>query len=193
MGTERHSHTYRSQISATILRTVGPSSKCTEIRSLKSSPLGHFLSRFDIVIGHIDGDKNIFADLLTRWSRGYRLHKAMFDNMSAIFKGIIPSAYEPGEPLEDEVCRVQQIEERPTQASMDSSGIWIIGNKIWIPLSADALKSKTMIKVHSSNAQHRGKETTRNVIQEKYVWKHLRREYINLCSNSFISSYRKLG
>ena len=31
-----------------------------------------FLSRYSYVIEHIDGDDNVFADILTRWTKGYR-------------------------------------------------------------------------------------------------------------------------
>lgn len=31
-----------------------------------------FLSRFKFSIEHIDGIKNTFADILTRWTKGYR-------------------------------------------------------------------------------------------------------------------------
>lgn len=45
-------------------------------------------------------------------------------------KGIVPRADELVEPLKDEVRWVQQIEERPTQESMDNFGLWRIGMKI---------------------------------------------------------------
>ena len=31
-----------------------------------------FLSKYTYVIEHIDGDDNVFADILTRWTKGYR-------------------------------------------------------------------------------------------------------------------------
>jgi len=31
-----------------------------------------FLSRFSYVIEHVDGASNVFADILTRWTKGYR-------------------------------------------------------------------------------------------------------------------------
>lgn len=34
--------------------------------------MGLFLSRFDYVIDHISGNRNVFADILTRWTKGYR-------------------------------------------------------------------------------------------------------------------------
>ena len=31
-----------------------------------------FLSRFDYMVEHIEGEKDVFADILTRWTMGYR-------------------------------------------------------------------------------------------------------------------------
>ena len=34
-----------------------------------------YLSRFEYVLEHVDGDQNIFADIITRWMKGYRYNK----------------------------------------------------------------------------------------------------------------------
>ena len=31
-----------------------------------------YLSRFAYIIEHVRGDENVFADILTRWTKGYR-------------------------------------------------------------------------------------------------------------------------
>ena len=42
-----------------------------------------YLSRFSYVIEHVDGNANVFADILTRWTRGYRSEKARTQSVCA--------------------------------------------------------------------------------------------------------------
>lgn len=47
------------------------------------------------------------------------MHKKVCGDISEIFNGIIPGAKELEDPFEDEVRLVQQIEEPPSQVSID--------------------------------------------------------------------------
>lgn len=48
------------------------------------------LSRFDFNIEHIEGSKNVFADLLTRWSKGHRQGQIATGNVMALYKALVP-------------------------------------------------------------------------------------------------------
>lgn len=67
------------------------------------------LSRFSFVIEHIDGTKNVFAVLLTRWSRRHRSRKAECGNITALYQSIVPSAPELNKINMDEVVAAQEM------------------------------------------------------------------------------------
>ena len=52
-----------------------------------------YLSRFTYVIEHVDGEKNVFADILTRWLKGYRSEKRSLRKMAKLsrIEGIVDS------------------------------------------------------------------------------------------------------
>lgn len=54
-----------------------------------------FLSRFPYVIEHVDGKANIFADILTRWTRGYRKEKKTLKTICSLLESslqVVPGA-----------------------------------------------------------------------------------------------------
>lgn len=62
------------------------------------------MSRVNFTIEQIQGTKNVFADLLTRWLCGHRAHKAVCRSIMALYRSIVPSACE-GKDLEIEEIR----------------------------------------------------------------------------------------
>ena len=38
---------------------------------------GLFLARFEYIIEHVDSEKNIIADMMTRWFKGYRSKRSI--------------------------------------------------------------------------------------------------------------------
>lgn len=137
-------------------------------------PWGIFLSRFDFVITHIDGSRNIFAHLLTRWSEGHRTTKALCGNLTVLFLGIVPIAHEGGEPLNEEIRRPQQIGFLPFNRTMDLEVIITVEGKVWISEEATELTLIIMIECHCSSGGHRGKNATCIIIQEKFHWTYLK-------------------
>lgn len=59
------------------------------------------LSRFHLVIEHIDGSRKIFADLLTRWFKRTSFNKALCVNVAAFYLDTVPSVDEGGKPLDE--------------------------------------------------------------------------------------------
>lgn len=128
------------------------------------------MSRFNFVIEHIRRAKNIFADLLTRWTKGYRTVKAECSNIAALFKGIVPGTEELKAPLESEVREAQRLEDPPVKPVEDTDGLWKIDGRTWIPKNVDHLKLKILIEGHCGGARHRRKEATRNILREGFEW-----------------------
>lgn len=48
----------------------------------------HF-NPFHLSIEHIDGDKNVYADLLTRWTRGHRRNQRARGSVLALYRSFI--------------------------------------------------------------------------------------------------------
>lgn len=68
-----------------------------------------FLSRFDSNIEHINGCRNVFSDILTRWTKGYRVGKLVTKAICSLqdtAMQVVPSAEDIGWPNMDEL-RVQ--------------------------------------------------------------------------------------
>lgn len=49
------------------------------------------VSRFDLELEHIDRLRSIFTNLLTKWSKAYRLGKTMRESIAPLYKCIVPS------------------------------------------------------------------------------------------------------
>lgn len=51
------------------------------------------LFRFEFFMDHIEGSNNVFADILTRWSEGYRNTRTQKTEMiAAVYSDIVPAA-----------------------------------------------------------------------------------------------------
>lgn len=105
------------------------------------------LSRFEFFINHIEGASNVFADILTRWSKGYRVTSAQTDMIAALYKDIIPSSTDTPAVLMTDIKLEQAKYRPPDSVSKEDDGVYRINGKIWIP--NDATNMKLMIAVHS--------------------------------------------
>ena len=153
-----------------------------------------YLSRFTYVIEHVAGDANIFADMHTRWTRGYRSEKLMSKNIYQVSssKGgqIIPSAEEVEWLLPDEVRELQKGDYPPSEGIKGADGIVTLRNRIWIPEGNADTKRKLMVLAHCGISGHRGVLATQSVIKEQFFWKGLEndvRSFINGCIHCLVS------
>jgi len=94
-----------------------------------------FLSKFNYVIEHIRGDENVCADILTRWTRGYRNEKQLLCSIVLEEAAqLIPAADSITWPDREVIRSSQQRYTRADGLVFDESErIWKRGSKIWIP------------------------------------------------------------
>ena len=85
-----------------------------------------YLSRFEYNIEHIDGEANIFADILTRWLKGYRVEQKAARKAVLAFS-VIPQMMPSSDPEKfvwptQNILRTsqeQQKESRPQEAILN--------------------------------------------------------------------------
>lgn len=149
------------------------------------------LSRFEFVIDHIEGANNVFADILTRWSKGYRNTRAQQTNtIAALYKDIVPTAsaikqVNVGDILEE------QTKYKPTEVlEKDENGLYKKESSIWIPDEATNLKLRIVVEGHCGERGHRAYEATLEAIKETYWWSNIKqdvREFTQACIHCIIS------
>ena len=131
-----------------------------------------YLSRFHYAIEHIAGDENVFADILTRWVRGYRNEKSMVCSiLLQEADQLVPSADSIIWP-DISVLKTSQAQHSPPDSvSLDQShGLYKRGNRIWIPDADLELQLKVMVCSHCGSIGHRGCDATRSIILESFWW-----------------------
>lgn len=80
-------------------RTVAATSKLASELTVRSAPLRIHLSRFDLKLGNMDESKNVFAGLLTRWTKAYGSNKLKYMIMKALYGSILLSKGLISEPI----------------------------------------------------------------------------------------------
>lgn len=121
-----------------------------------------YLSRFHYVIEHTDGNSNVFADIITRWLKGYRQNKKSLRKLTLISEAV--QIIDP--PNSDEFiwpsCQLITAAQRsisPTDQSITKyvTGILRLNGRIWIPETANELKLMLIVASHCGQMGHRGK------------------------------------
>jgi len=98
-----------------------------------------FLSRFAYVVEHIEGNSNVCADMLTRWTRGYRRDRSDRLKVCSMLlkesKQMVPSSDGFVWPDLDVIRKSQRLpSKRPKNVQFDKEDqIWKDDNRIWIP------------------------------------------------------------
>lgn len=158
-----------------------------------------FLSRFDFSIEHIDGCKNIFADILTRWVRGYRSEGICTPRIQAVQISdaqVVPSSSEIEWPSWSTIRESQlKNQDDQTEAVPDSCNVRRIRGKIWIPERDLELQLKILVISHCGSLGHRGASATESVILEDFHWKGLKgdvQKFVASCIHCIVSRSGKL-
>lgn len=135
------------------------------------------LSKYSYTIEHIEGDKNVMADIMTRWFSGYRNKRAASRKVRhiVITSDMVPSTSDSSFiwPTVDEIRASQQnhIGNKPNMASGQRDGLWVYQGRTWIPEEDIALQLKLIVIAHSGRCGHRGAKATQDILKEAYTWK----------------------
>ena len=133
-----------------------------------------FLSRFDYAIEHIDGTANVFADLLTRWGRGHRVHitaKPRICSLTSATEQLVPAANEIVWPTRETLRDAQQrASSTPARGTADVDGLIRLGGRVWVPADDTDMKLRILVASHCGSMGHRGATATTSVVAEEFIW-----------------------
>ena len=147
------------------------------------------LSRFDYNLEHIIGSENVFADMLTRWTKGHK-RKPTSSICSLVLQNhqqLVPSSREVEWPSIELIKNAQvhimedtcgAIRRDPEDNLLKKDG------KIWIPDNSAALKLKLLVSSHCGMGGHRGVEATESIVRGKYDWPEIKNDvksFVNGC------------
>ena len=138
-----------------------------------------YLSRFSYVIEHVEGERNVFADILTRWTRGYRGDKAR--TVCSISVAQLPQMVPAAEEIEwpsIELIRSVQSNYNPSEQGLAwdrEENLWKKGTCIWIP-EDEELRLKILVCSHCGFMGHRGATATLSTVCENFYWASLENE-----------------
>ena len=149
-----------------------------------------YLSRFDYTIEHIPGTENVFADILTRWLKGYRVELKELRricNITRLAGQILPTTasekfvWPSWKLIKDAQLRHQ---EECSAYTKDNDGVYRYNNRIYIPRLEYETQLKLLVVSHSGISGHRGVDSTLSILCEEYYWEKMRddtRQFVKSC------------
>lgn len=147
------------------------------------------LSRFDFDIEHIEGSKNVFADLLTRWAKGNRQGQIASGNVMALYSSLVPSADENLWPDVAGIARAQRTAGISGEKE-DGDGVQRIKGKVIVPKNATDLKLQILTAAHCGSSGHRGAGATANKVGAEFHWDSMTtdvKEFTQACLHCIVS------
>ena len=139
------------------------------------------LAEFNFTVEHIPGEKNVWADILTRWAApGYSKFPAR--RLGALRVPLITED-KPELPSLEVITESQEKYPPPESRSLEYSKqahatinaqklkLWTTGKgQIYVPDEDEELQLRIMVAAHCGLGGHRGYLTTCNVIKSKMIW-----------------------
>lgn len=110
----------------------------------------------------------MFADILTRWAKGYKATSAQSKMIAALYEDIIPSSTNLNVVSMEDIKQEQTKHQPPTVAHKDEDGIVRIEGKIWIPNESADLKLKIAVHAHCGEKGHRAKAASLENVSREY-------------------------
>jgi hypothetical protein len=123
------------------------------------------LMSFRYVIHHINGELNHWPDLLSRWGSPSRTLKSMK------LKVVPVPNTEFIWPTMEEIANAQKAMTIPPNLKLDKNlNIHVTDqNQIWIP--NESLAERILIIAHTGSSGHRGYDSTKKIIRDRFWWK----------------------
>ena len=125
------------------------------------------LSTFNYVCFHIPGTKNVWADLLGRWSA-----PAVVRRLIEIPPLVSASDEDFVWPTEVEISQVQEAHraQAPLHLNDENGLLRDQTGAIWIPPTAGDIQLRLCIIAHTSAAGHRGIKSTKSELKKIFFW-----------------------
>lgn len=143
-----------------------------------------YMSPFGFVIERIQGTENVFADLLTRWSRGHRINSADCGSTAISHQSKISSSAGWEEVIIGEIKVAQESQLPPKNAARNCDKVWEKGCMVRIPSEADTLKQKILVTDLYKGSGHCQRHATENIIGSEFIWDNLTMDvvvFVQIC------------
>lgn len=157
-----------------------------------------YLSRFHYNIEHVAGEKNVMADIMTRWFSGYRgkSARARISQIRALLtdEDIVSSPFSEGFiwPTSEMIFESQKkhSKNRPVGLVEKEDGTLKIKDKIWIPKEDIDLQTKLLVISHCGTGGHRASASTHSTLLEQYYWDSMKNDtdvFVHKCIHCLLS------
>ena len=156
-----------------------------------------FLSQFSYHINHVSGAKNVMADMMTRWYKGYRGKRDPAMARRVVASNEKSRGNEDGDsslwPTPSEIRESQlrhSAEERPKNGSVIDN-VYRVNGRLWIPSADHELQIRILTLSHCGQGGHRGADATESAVKEAYTWQTLKadfRQFIDRCLHCLTAS-----
>lgn len=154
-----------------------------------SLPTSHRLQRwalqlasFKYTIEHIDGEQNVWADMLSRW--GQATAPTVKKEIKIRAMSLHPLEEENEFPTLEKILQSQQENKKSIEAWSDTElkeGLYYKNGKIIIPDEDKQLQLRIMIVAHFGLSGHRGTKTTTEKIENYCTWTNLVNDVTVFC------------
>ena len=147
------------------------------------------LSAFSYTITHISGESNVWADMLTRWTKQPLMATSGINQLYTTPNNISFGAREPiswPDAAEIKNAQSEYANESTNMMYNDKDGMkrFRRSNAIWIPDRATSLQLRLLIISHCGIGGHRASDSTRDKLAGRYAWKTLRadvKQFVQTC------------
>ena len=141
------------------------------------------LSEFRYVVEHIAGERNVWADMLTRWAVQPKAKVSAELAMKALMLAPINPGLDPklDWPCLDDIIESQEssAEDPPSNVKKTESGWKDDKGRLWIPSEDELLKLRILIAAHTGYGGHRAKKVTEASVSAHFVWKNMKEDVTN--------------
>lgn len=152
------------------------------------------LSTYRFEIEHVAGEKNVLADLLTRWAvQPSDTIRCGIGIRRLLLSTINPSIHQEYDwPSMEQISSSQENQSKKPKNVSRSTNLWrTISGKVWIPESDHLLQLRILIAAHTGRSGHRLSTTTYTNISKYFTWEGIEADtfnFVNSCLHCCASS-----
>ncbi|GMF38684.1 unnamed protein product [Phytophthora fragariaefolia] len=150
-------------------------------------------------IEHIDGERNLWADIVSRWKPG----NAEIGPATMLVKVARIADLSRIRPLQDDkftwptiesVRAAQEAAVSPgAEFKQNEQGIWVADGKIWLPPNDNDLIVRVMIVAHCGVRAHRGAEAMLLLLRDEFVFEDMSKRVEHFVAECLLCKHVKDG
>ena len=137
---------------------------------------GLYLSKYSYIIEHVEGEKNVMPDIMTRWCRGYRGKRCSLKRVTNLLHEQdvvqLPLSKDFTWPDAESIIQSQRDHQDDAKDPVKRSKVlWTVHGKNWIPEQDADLHLKLLVIAHCGPSGHRGRDTALSILKQNFSWK----------------------